>query len=187
MRARWGQGHLLFVARGSVRHGSFEEGKPWEHLRSFSVHSAESLYYSRSELQARQQLSGKGLGSRLLWGDGAQVLLAELGGYGALHVNCAEAAPVDIDRLHLTLTQQFIGRQHELVASLCKDAFVWPIEDDRVETHDATRGGWEGAAGNESPSTFGTKLANAAMGLLALGLAALLAYLLLVLSGIVRP
>lgn len=137
-------GVLLFVARGAVREGQFEEGKPWEALRGFSLQSADSLYYSRAEQQMRQHLAGKGLASRWVWSDGAQVLLAEFAGDTPLHVNCAEASPVEIDRLHVALTRAFLTHRDELVARQCREMFLWPTDDGRVETYDPARKGWPG-------------------------------------------
>jgi hypothetical protein len=55
-------GELLFVARGTVRdpYAKFEEGKPWARLRSFSVHSAESLYRTKQEIELRRQVIKSG-------------------------------------------------------------------------------------------------------------------------------
>jgi hypothetical protein len=134
-------GVLLFVARGTVRHGSFEEGKPWQRLRGFSRHTADGLYYTREQLELRHHIAGKGLGAKLALSDSAQVLLAEFVDDTALHLNCADAPPVDIDRLHIALTREFIGNQYELVSNICRIAFEWPIEDDRVLTYDPARAG----------------------------------------------
>jgi hypothetical protein len=125
-------GVLLFVARGTVRHGAFEEGRPWERLRGFSTQAAERLYYTKRELELRQHLGSKSVGAKVALSDSAQVLLAEFFDQTPLHINCADAPQVDLDRLHLALRSEFISRQHELVGSLCQEAFYWPMEDDRV-------------------------------------------------------
>jgi hypothetical protein len=132
-------GVLLFVARGTVRHGAFEEGKPWEHLRGFSNRAADGLYYTKEQLEARQHLGSKSIGGRVALSDGAQVLTAEFVDDTPLHVNCATASPVDIERLHVALTREFVGNQHILVGNLCRDAFQWPVDDDRVMTYDPAR------------------------------------------------
>ncbi len=132
-------GILLFVARGTVRHGSFEEGKPWEHLRGFSNHSADGLYYTKEELDVRQHLGGKSIGGKVALSDSAQVLLAEFVDDTPLHVNCATASPVEIGHLHVALTREFVGNQHILVGTICRDAFQWPVDDDRVLTYDPAR------------------------------------------------
>jgi hypothetical protein len=132
-------GVLLFVARGTVRHGTFEEGKPWERLRGFSNHSADGLYYTKEQLEVRQHLGSKSIGGRMALGDSAQVLLAEFVDDTALHVNCATASPVDLEHLHVALTREFVGNQHILVGSLCQDSFQWPVDDERVMTYDPAR------------------------------------------------
>ena len=163
-------GMLLFVARGSVRHGAFEEGKPWERLRGFSKHTAESLYYTRKELELRHHFQNKGIGSKLAMTDSAQVLLAEFVDDTPLHINCADATPVDIDRLHLMLAREFVGNQHMLVGNLCRIAFEWPVDDDRVLTHDIGR-----SAGQNHPirgfikEAFGWIVAVGVVGALILG------------------
>ena len=135
-------GTLLLVARGAKRVGGFEAGKPWQSLRSFSVQAAEGLYYTKAELDVRRYLANKGLGSKLAWSDGGQVVLADFAGDSPLHLNYAEASPVDLDRLHVALTRAFVGRQ-ELVAELCRDEmYRWPLTDERVPSYDPdSRGG----------------------------------------------
>ena len=132
-------GTLMFVARGTVRHGTFEEGKPWQHLRGFSNASADGLYYTKEQLEARQHLAGKSLGGRVALSDSAQVLRAEFDDDTPLHVNCATAPPVDIERLHLALTREFVGNRSILADSICRDAYRWPVDDERVITYDPAR------------------------------------------------
>jgi hypothetical protein len=131
-------GALLFVARGTVRHGSFEEGRSWDRLRGFSTHAADGLYYTKKQLELRQHAGSKSAGSKLALIDNAQILLAEFVDETPLHINCADAPPVDIDRLHVALTREFVRNQHELVGTLCRVAFHWPAEDDRVPTYHPT-------------------------------------------------
>ena len=71
-------GVLQFVSAGSVRHGAFEEARPWELLKSFQSGTADQLYYAASDRAALDLLASKsksGAG-RLLATDGAQVMLA---------------------------------------------------------------------------------------------------------------
>lgn len=133
---------MLFVARGSVRHGSFEEGKPWERLRGFSKHHAEGLYYTREQLELRQNVAKKGI-AKLAVSDSANVILGEFVEDTPLHINCADASPVDIERLHVALTREFISSQHETVSALCRVPFHWPKGDDRVMSYDPGRAGWK--------------------------------------------
>ena len=77
--------------------------------------------------------------------DGAQVLLAGFAGDTAVHINCAEAATVDLHGLHVALTREFTGNNRErLVDGLCDEAFRWPVDDNSVETYDPGRSGWPG-------------------------------------------
>jgi hypothetical protein len=135
-------GDLLFVARGTVRHGSFEEGRPWERLRAFSTQAADLLYSTKAQLVLREHLASKGVGTKMGLTDGAHVLLAEFFNDTALHINCAGATPVEVDRLHLELTRAFIGKRDDLVGRICSVAFEWPLGDDRVMTCDPERTGW---------------------------------------------
>jgi hypothetical protein len=139
-------GTLLFVARGTSRQGSFEEGKPWERLRGFSKHNAEELYYTRQQLELLRHFANKSLGTKLALSGGAHVLLAEFDDNVALHLNCADATPVEIDRLHVTLIREFIRSREELVGNICSIAFEWRVEDDKVVTYDPARPGWARSA-----------------------------------------
>ncbi len=132
-------GVLFFVARGTVRHGSFEEGKPWDRLNGFSQPTADQLYYTKKQLDFRHHLAAKSVGAKLAMSDSAHVLLAEFRDDTALHINCADAPPVEIDRLRVALTREFVIRRDELVGDLCRVAYEWPISDDKVMTHDSAR------------------------------------------------
>lgn len=138
-------GVLLFVARGTVRdpHGRFEEGRPWVRLRGFSRHTADGLYYSKSQLEFRHHIANKGVGAKLALSDSAHVLSAEFDDDIALHINCADATPVDIDRLHVTLIREFIRSRGELVDHACRGVFEWPLGDDQVMTYDPARSEWD--------------------------------------------
>ena len=71
-------GVLQFVAAGSVRHGDFEEARPWEVLHSFERSAAEQNYHVPAERALIDMVASKsksGLG-RLLATDAAHVLLA---------------------------------------------------------------------------------------------------------------
>lgn len=160
-------GVLLFVARGSVRHGLFEEGKPWEKLNGFSQPTADTLYYTKKQLEFRQHLASKSVGAKLAMSDSAHVLLAEFRDDTALHINCADAPPVDIDRLRVALTREFVIYRDELVGEICHGLYEWPVTDDKVLIYDP---------GRPSPSPQGkTKLALEALGwIVALGVVAVL-------------
>lgn len=136
-------GELLFATRGPKPMGAYEEARPWKDLRGFSVKRAQELYPSaaeRSMLQTFLQTSGgKGPLSNLLFGGQDQVMLAEFAGDTRMHLNAVDAAVVDIEPLHLILTQAFVTRQRELVSKLCEEAYRWPISDPRVETYKPAR------------------------------------------------
>ncbi len=124
-------GVLQFVAAGSVRHGPFEEERPWEALKSFEKGSAEQLYYAASDRAALDLLASKsksGAG-RLLAADGALVMLANFADARAsvaTHLNCADASPVEVALLHDQLHREFIARRPQLVNELCGGEYIWP-------------------------------------------------------------
>jgi hypothetical protein len=77
-------GVLQFVSVGPVRHGAFEEARPWEKLVSFAVERAEQLYHSSADralldVLANKSKSGAG---RLLTTDGALVMVANFLSFG---------------------------------------------------------------------------------------------------------
>jgi hypothetical protein len=116
-------GVLQFVASGSVRHGSFEEARPWETLKSFEKASADQLYYGASDRAALDLLAGKsksGAG-RILAADGAFVMLANFADERAsvaTHLNCADATFTDMALLHDRLQREFIGKRLHLINEL---------------------------------------------------------------------
>ncbi|MFZ1110283.1 MAG: hypothetical protein WAN43_18285 [Rhodomicrobium sp.] len=124
-------GVLQFVAAGSVRHGSFEEARPWERLHSFERSTAEHHYYEPGERALIDTVANKsksGLG-RLLATDGAHVLLANFSDERRsvpMHLNCAEASPVEVSLLHDRLRREFIDRRGDFVREHCGGEFVWP-------------------------------------------------------------
>lgn len=126
-------GALLFVARGSTRYGPFEEAKPWSHLRGFTVQSAQNLYYPRAWLDAQNSLTSKSVGARIVLTDAAQVITAEFADDTPIHINCADATPVEIDSVHKALLREFetnkdvLGRRYD---------YQWPTDDDSVVTYD---------------------------------------------------
>lgn len=132
-------GVLLFVARGTVRHGLFEEGRAWERLNGFSQPTADELYYTKRQLELRHHFAGKGVGAKLGMSDSAYVLLAEFRDDTALHINCADAPPVDIDRLRVTLTREFVINREELVGDICHGVYQWPVADDTIMSYDPAR------------------------------------------------
>ena len=124
-------GVLQFVAAGSVRHGPFEEARPWELLKSFEKGSADQLYYAASDRAALDLLASKsksGAG-RLLASDGALVMLANFSDARAsvaTHLNCADASPVELALLHDRLHREFIAKRPHFVNELCGGEYIWP-------------------------------------------------------------
>ncbi len=124
-------GVLHFVASGTVRHGSFEEARPWELLKSFEKGSADQLYHAASDRAALDLLASKsksGAG-RLLAADGALVMLANFADARAsvaTHLNCADASPVEVALLHDRLHREFIAKRSHFVNELCGGEYIWP-------------------------------------------------------------
>ena len=124
-------GTLQFVATGSVRHGAFEEARPWELLQSFAISSADQHYYSATDRVLRDVLASKSKSgaARLLMTDGAHVLLANFADERAsmpMHLNCADATPVEVGLLHDWLRREFVDRRVDLVLERCDGTFLWP-------------------------------------------------------------
>ena len=125
------KGELQFVSVGSVRHGEYEEARPWEKLVSLGMGTAEQHYHSAGEralidIVASKSKSGAG---RLLAADGAQVMLANFADARpsvAMHLNCAEALPVEVAQLHDVLSREFIRKRPDLVREICDGEYVWP-------------------------------------------------------------
>ncbi|MGB8738271.1 MAG: hypothetical protein WCD20_19490 [Rhodomicrobium sp.] len=124
-------GVLQFVSAGSVRHGAFEEARPWELLKSFQSGTADQLYYAASDRAALDLLAGKsksGAG-QLLAKDGAQVMLANFADERAslpMHLNCADASPVEVALLHDRLHREFIAKRPLLLDGICGGEYIWP-------------------------------------------------------------
>ncbi len=124
-------GVLQFVAAGSVRHGDFEEARPWEVLHSFERSAAEQNYHVPAERALIDMVASKsksGLG-RLLATDAAHVLLANFSDERRsvpMHLNCAEASPAEVGLLHDRLRREFIDRRGDIVRDICGGEFVWP-------------------------------------------------------------
>ncbi len=124
-------GVLQFVAAGSVRHGKFGEARPWELLKSFEKGTAEQHYYSAADRALLDVLASKsksGAG-RLLAADGAHVMLANFADERvsvAMHLNCADAPPVEVALLHDRLHREFIAKRAHLLSDNCGGDYVWP-------------------------------------------------------------
>ncbi len=124
-------GVLQFVAAGLVRHGPFEEERPWELLKSFEKGAADQLYYAASDRAALDLLASKsksGAG-RLLAADGALVMLANFADERAsapMHLNCADASPVEVALLHDRLHREFIAKRPHVVNEICGGEYIWP-------------------------------------------------------------
>jgi len=124
-------GVLQFVSVGSVRHGAFEEARPWEKLASFAEGTAEQLYHTATDRVLLDTLAGKsksGAG-RILVTDGARVMLANFADHRPsvpMHLNCADCASVEMAMLHDRLHREFMAKRSELVNSICNGEYVWP-------------------------------------------------------------
>jgi hypothetical protein len=132
-------GVLQFVSVGLVRHGAFEEARPWEQLASFGVERADQHYYptgGRALLDVLAGQSKSGIG-RLLATDGAFVILANFADERRsvpMHLNCADCAPVEAAMLHDRLRLEFLDRRKDLIADQCDGDFVWS-KDRPFATH----------------------------------------------------
>ena len=124
-------GVLQFVSAGSVRQGEFEEARPWEKLVSFGTGTAEQHYHAPGERAVIDTLASKsksGVG-RVLATDGAQVILANFADERpsiGMHLNCAEASPVEVALLHDRLSRAFIGKRPLLLNEICDGEYIWP-------------------------------------------------------------
>jgi len=122
-------GELMFVAAGSVRHGAFEEARPWELLHSFEPTVADQHYRSAHERVILDTVGRKNSLTRIVLTDGAHVMLATFDDERAsvgMHINCASASPVDVALLHDRLRREFMDKRHHYVTGCCEGAFVWP-------------------------------------------------------------
>ncbi len=126
-----GKGELQFVSAGLVRHGEFEEARPWVKLVSFGTGTAEQHYHSPGERAVIDTLAGKsksGVG-RVLATDGAHVVLAHFADERpsiAMHLNCAEASPAEVALLHDRLSRAFIAKRPLLLNGICGGEYIWP-------------------------------------------------------------
>ncbi len=123
-------GVLQFVAAGSVRHGDYEEARPWEKLVSFGTGTAEQHYRSAGERALLDVLASKSKSgvARLLAADGAQVMLAHFADDRPsvpMHLNCAESSPVEVALLHDRLSREFIRKRPDLLQEMCDGEFRW--------------------------------------------------------------
>ena len=126
-------GKLMFVAagsvRGSVRHGEFEEARPWELLHSFEQTVADQIYPSAHERVILDTLRRKNSMTGIALTDGAHVLVANFADERAsvgMHINCASASPIEVALLHDRLRREFIDKRHNYVIDFCDGAFIWP-------------------------------------------------------------
>jgi len=125
------KGELQFVSVGSVRHGEFEEARPWEKLVSFGTGTAEQHYHSPGERAVIDTLASKsksGVG-RVLATDGAHVVLAHFADERpsiGMHLNCAEASAAEVALLHDRLSREFIAKRPPLLDEICDGEYIWP-------------------------------------------------------------
>src|SRR5262245_16425510 len=66
---------LLFVARGTVRNGTYEEGRPWKDIKGFTAVAADSLYHSPLEREMLSRLLQRSPSAAILVRDHAIVVL----------------------------------------------------------------------------------------------------------------
>jgi hypothetical protein len=147
-------GQLLFVARGSVRRGQFEQGLPWQLLTGFSRERADARYYSGASRAVLELIGQRGQAMRALLSDTAHVIIAEFGGEDRIDINCADASEVEIEELQRTLRQLFVDSKPDHMDRLRKMKlnWAWPADDGKVLTYDPARKNWAGkaAAGGEA-------------------------------------
>jgi hypothetical protein len=126
-------GALQFVSVGSVRHGEFEEARPWHLLEAFERSSADHLYYSAQDQAALEWLRSKdktGI-ARTATADGAVVMLAHFKDErpsDPMHLNCAVATPVEGMLLYDRLTREFITMRPYFLGEKCDGEWIWPKE-----------------------------------------------------------
>lgn len=137
------EGALLFVSRGRVHAGSYEEGRPWRNLVQFASDRSEKQYVTASELALRQLASRKSEALQYLFSDGGQVVLANFDDDRpgvSLHLNCADASAAEIANLCGVLLREFVLRRGALVRDTpFEHSFVWPKGNDTLETYDPCR------------------------------------------------
>lgn len=124
-------GVLQFVSAGFVRHGPYEEARPWELLKSFEKGSADQLYYAATDRVVLELLVSKSKSSagRLLATDGAYVMLANFADERSsepMHLNCSDAPPTDVASLHNRLNREFLIKRAHLIGEICGGDYVWP-------------------------------------------------------------
>jgi len=124
-------GELQFVAVGLVRHGAYEETRPWRKLTSFSTALAENLHATAQQKVLMQALGEKNRAARVLLTDGAHVVVAHFEGRegfdAPLNLNCADASAAEASELYAVLTREFFGeRERVLNASKCRGEYLWP-------------------------------------------------------------
>lgn len=173
-------GELLFVARGPVRLGAFEEGRPWRDLEGLAVKKAAELYHSGSEQAVRRHFDSKGPALAAAMRDDGKVILATFRSGPPIHINCAEVSDAEAQRLHGFLSQAFLDGAH--LGAACN----WRVRPDEagIETYDPQRTSWPADGARRSVrDRLAAGVANIVMGGAAVGLLALLVYLVLVMLG----
>ena len=122
-------GVLQFAAAGDVRHGDFEEARPWQALYAFALSNADQQYYAPHDRALMDAAVSKNLFLRVALADAAHVLIANFNDERAsvgVHINCASAAPVKIAALHDRLRREFIDKREHYRLECCDGEFVWP-------------------------------------------------------------
>ncbi len=138
-------GTLHFTVRGHMRNRAFEAGLPWQELQSFGFTPAVHRYLTAAERHGRDEVMkrSKGLAGHL--GNGGEALFAQFAGRPLFDISCPETTVIQQDRLQLALQEQFLDPQRDVLAGkLCRQFYRWPLDDDRVETFNPERMGWDG-------------------------------------------
>lgn len=129
---------LQFVATGAVRHGKYEEARPWRKLSHFSLQTADDLYVSAQNKVLMQAVGNKNAAARVLLTDGALVVVAHFDAPGnrdiPMHLNCADAPAAQAQELCAVLVREFFDQRDDtLQRAKCKGNFVWPKDEPFIE------------------------------------------------------
>lgn len=175
-------GELYFVARGRVRLGTFEEGRPWQRLQGFAIKSAAELYQDQNEQVLSRHFANKNAVLGGLLHDGSRVLVATFRIGSPMHLNYADAPLAQLERLHGILSESFV---HGGAVGL---AMEWhcAVDDARVETYDPKRPGWPEERSKRRLELVWAWLVNLGLAVAVLGMTFFLVYLVLLLFGVVN-
>ena len=164
--------------------GAIDDGKLWHGLQGFSIGAPHARSRPRLEHELIDYLKRKFASLKIVFGETAVALQADFGREGMLEVSHSEAAATDLDHLLVLLTQSFIVGREDLMNRLCKEAFRWPIADKRLPDFSPASVSLKATA---EPMAESSGWTTTLLTLLAAGLLAYLAYLVLLANGVVRP